>query len=351
MISLELVGGALKNGLVLGLLYALIAIGYTLVYGILELINFAHGEVLMAGAFYALAFSVAQEPGTALGLALFSGLSWGVATQTVLRSRLRKAGSTAAGVATGLVTAFGVRRLALHPVSLPVAAMVAIPCAAMLGVALERLCYRSLRNAPRLSPLISAIGASLFLSNLIQSEPDAFRLPVVGSFGFFGTHRVAYAERPTSLAPVVAVVAIGCMAALTFFIRKTRVGTALRATAQNPRVASLLGIDPNGIVSLAFAIGSSLAAVAGILYGLYLGSLYPFMGYMAGIKAFSAAVLGGIGNVPGAMLGGILLGLLESFASVYLDEGYKDVVAFVVLIAVLLVRPNGLLGARTPEKV
>jgi branched-chain amino acid transport system permease protein len=345
-----LFGEALANGCTLGLLYALIAIGYTLVYGILELINFAHGEVLMFGAYYAWAFSTAQDPRTALGLSLFSAGTWGIATATILPGRLGRL-RLLAGIGVGALGGGLAFYLARHPRPLILAGLVATGYTSALGIALERICYRPLRNADRLSPLISAIGASLVLSNLAQTDPTAFALPGLGPLGFFGTDRVSYPERPTSIAPIVAIVAIGCMGALTLFLRSTKAGTAMRATAQNPSVASLLGIDPNGVISLAFAIGSALAAVAGILYGLYLGSIHPYMGYMAGIKAFSAAVLGGIGNIPGAMLGGILLGLLESLASIYIHEGYKDVVAFLLLILVLLVRPTGLLGARVPEKV
>lgn len=305
----------------------------------------------MFGAFYAWAFASGLEPRTATGLALFTALTFGTAAETVLRGRLGRRGAAAAAGAAALLGGGSIHFAAQRTLPILGAALLALPCAAAMGVALERLCYRPLRGAPNLSPLISAIGASLVLSNLAQTDPDAFSLPLVGEFGFFGTRRVSFPDRPASMGPVIAGVAVFCMAALTLFLRKTRVGTAMRATAQNPRVASLLGIDPNAIVSLAFAIGSALAAVAGILYALYLGSLHPYLGYMAGIKAFSAAVLGGIGNVPGAMIGGILIGLLESLSSVYLHEGYKDVVAFVVLVAVLLVRPTGLLGARTPEKV
>lgn len=341
----------LKNGLTLGLLYALIAIGYTLVYGILELINFAHGEVMMFGAFYALALSAGVDTGTALGTAILAGATVGVAVFDRLEGRSGRWPARGAGVGAGILSACVVRAAAGMPLPLPAAILLALPLSAAMGISLERICYRPLRGAGRLAPLISAIGASLCLQNLAQLDPDSFRLPGLGSFGFFGTIRLSYATRPENLDPLIWATAIGCMLALTFFIRRTRMGTAMRAVAQNPRVASLLGVDTNGVIALTFAIGSILAAVAGILYGMYLGSLSPYMGYMAGIKAFSAAVLGGIGNIPGAMLGGILIGLLESLSAAYIHPGYKDAVAFVVLIGVLLVRPSGLLGSRVPEKV
>ncbi len=281
----------LVNGLTLGAVYALIALGYTMVYGILELINFAHGEIYMLGAYFGIIFLLLVAP---LSLPLWAAL--------------------------------GLAALAA-----------AIFCAGW-GITVERVAYRPLRRAHRLAPLISAIGVSIFLQNLVMltqgSADKVFPIAVpVGSIqGFIIT---------TSLV---------IMAGLHLFVGKTKLGKAMRATAQDRTMAQLVGIPTDRVIALTFAIGSVLAAAAGIMVGIYYGLVNFSIGYLAGIKAFTAAVLGGIGNIPGAMLGGILLGLLESLGAAYISSENKDIFAFVILILVLILRPTGILGERVPER-
>jgi branched-chain amino acid transport system permease protein len=288
----------LVNGIVVGAVYALVALGYTLVYGILKLINFAHGEVYMIGAYI------------------------GITTLTVLGSM----GITQFSVALTIVLVF------LIPM---------IYCAAY-GVTMERIAYRPLRNAPRLSPLISAIGMSIFLQNYVQvaqgARDKAFpNLLALGGFELWG----AYVSGQQIF---ILLTAIGVMAALQLFIQKTKLGRAMRATSQDRTMASLVGVDVNRVIAATFAIGSALAAIAGVMVGMYYGLVNHYAGFITGIKAFTAAVLGGIGSVPGALLGGFLLALLESFWAGYVSAIYKDVFAFAVLIIVLIFRPEGLLG-------
>ncbi|MCE2453694.1 MAG: branched-chain amino acid ABC transporter permease [Nitrospinae bacterium] len=285
----------LVNGLVVGAVYALIALGYTLVYGILQLINFAHGEIYMIGAY--------------VGIAVLAVLGTMGLTQTSL--------------ALSIVLVF------LIPM---------IYCAAA---------YRPLRGAPRLSPLISAIGMSLFLQNYVQvvqgARDKAFpNLLELGSFQLFG----AYVN---GLQIFILVLALGLMAALQLFIKKTKLGKAMRATAQDRTMASLVGVNVNRVIAVTFAIGSVLAAVAGVMVGMYYGIVNHHIGFVAGMKAFTAAVLGGIGNVTGAFLGGFLLALLESFWAGYVSAVYKDVFAFMVLVVVLIFRPEGILGGSGGE--
>lgn len=342
------------GGLTLGCLYALIALGYTLVYGILQLINFAHGEIMMFGAFYAWSFLTPQREETAWGLAALGAVSAAIAAFDRLRPRAGRGAAGGAAAGAAFVAGGAARSLALGEVPFLAAVALALPFAALLAVALERLAYRPLRGQDRLIPLISAIGASLFLQNLGQVDP-----------WFFGTRHKPFPTpdwlqaaafsaggvRVSNLQLVVFVSSVAMMAGLYRFITRTRLGTAMRATSQDLRVAALMGVDTDGVIALTFALGAVLAAVAGVLYAMYLGTIYPFIGYMAGIKAFTAAVLGGIGNVPGAMLGGLLLGVLESIGAAFIDPGYKDAIAFVVLILVLLFRPRGILGERVAEKV
>lgn len=288
----------LVNGIVVGSIYALIALGYTLVYGILKLINFAHGEIYMIGAYV------------------------GISVLTVLGTM----GITQMSVALTVVIVF------LVPM---------VYCAAY-GVTLERIAYRPLRGAPRLSPLISAIGMSLFLQNYVQvaqgARDKAFpNLLELGGFTLFG----AYIN---GLQIFILLTALGVMAALHLFIQKTRMGKAMRATAEDRTMARLVGVDVNRVIAATFAIGSALAAIAGVMVGMYYGLVNHYIGFMAGIKAFTAAVLGGIGNVAGALLGGFLLALLESFWAGYVSAVYKDVFAFAILVIVLIFRPQGILG-------
>ena len=291
------------NGLVVGAVYALIALGYTLVYGILQLINFAHGEIYMMGAYV------------------------GIAVLAVLGAM----GVTEHSLAVSILLVF------LIPM---------IYCAAY-GVTLERLAYRPLRRAPRLSPLISAIGMSIFLQNYVQvaqgAREQAFpNLLHLGSFEVMGAH-------VSGLQIFILAAALAMMTGLQVFIHKTRLGRAMRATAQDRTMAALVGVNVNRVIAMTFAIGSVLAAVAGVMVGMYYGLVNHYIGFVAGIKAFTAAVLGGIGNVTGALLGGFLLALLESFWAGYVSAVYKDVFAFAVLVVVLIFRPEGILGGSASE--
>ena len=297
----------LVNGLSLGAIYALIAIGYTMVYGIIGMINFAHGEIYMIGAY--------------IGLVTL----------------------TAIGVQSGLPL----------PLVLGGAIIVAVLVTGLYGYAVERVAYRPLRGGPRLVPLISAIGMSIFLQNYVQIGQGArdvsVPLMVSGAFEF------SMGSGFTVTVPYSRLLIVGTtlvlMIALTMFIGYSRIGRACRACAQDMKMANLLGIDTNKVISFTFILGAMLAAVGGVLIALTVGKLNPFIGFIAGIKAFTAAVLGGIGSIPGAMLGGVLLGLAETFAAGYLPSEYKDVVAFALLVLILLFRPTGLLGKPDVEKV
>jgi branched-chain amino acid transport system permease protein len=294
----------LINGLTLGSLYALIALGYTMVYGVLLMINFAHSEILMAGAFAScllLQSSWLQhnDPGIALLVALAGGL---------------------------LVSA-------------------------VLAILMERLAYRPLRRAGRLTPLISAIGVSIFLQNaaflFISDQSVAFpQVFAVRHFEWFGA-------KINSLQLVILFVAVALMLGLHFFVNRTRLGTAIRAVAQDAPTASLMGIPVNGIIALTFLIGGALGGVAGALNGMYYGTIKYNMGFVPGLKAFTAAVVGGVGNIPGAMWGGLILGIVESLAAGLIPHGadWKDVIAFTILIVVLLFRPQGLFGRHVQEKL
>ena len=294
----------LINGLTLGAVYALIALGYTMVYGILELINFAHGEIYMIGAYLAV---------------LFTGIftAWGWTANHLL-------------ITMGLVFALS-----------------AVYCAAY-GVTLERIAYRPLRASHRLAPLISAIGMSIFLQNyvmLAQGSADKV-FPHL-----FTNVKISIGTANLSLLQLMILsVSVLLMVVLHLFVRKTRLGRAMRATAQDRTMASLCGIPIDQVIAVTFLIGSALAAAAGVMVAMYYGLVNFYIGYVAGIKAFTAAVLGGIGNIPGAMLGGVLLGLVESLGSAYLSSEYKDGFAFLILILVLIFRPTGLLGEKVPER-
>ena len=295
----------LINGLTVGGVYALIALGYTMVYGILELINFAHGEIYMLGAY--------------LGIIFF-----------------------------GFFTAAGLTSYSLPLSLLLTFAMAVIFCSAY-GFTMEKIAYRPLRNAPRLSPLISAIGVSIFLQNyvmLTQGATDKVFPHLFGTAGF-----TLFNARVTHLQAAIILVSLFLMVSLHVFITKTKRGKAMRAVAQDKVMASLLGINIDSIISLTFIIGSGLAAIAGIMIALYYGLVNYSIGYIAGIKAFTAAVLGGIGSIPGAMFGGIFLGFVESMGASYISSEYKDAYAFLVLIVVLLIKPSGIFGKTTEEKV
>lgn len=303
----------LLNGLMTGSLYALVALGYTMVYGILRIINFAHGDVLMIGAL--------------VGLSVI---------------RLLQATWPA-----------------LPPVLvLLCATVVAMAFCAVLAVVIERVAYRRLRHAPRLAPLISGIGVSLLLQTIAMlvwtRNPQMFPqlLPLEPIEVLAGTSAHPAITNVTALTTIA--IALSVMVALLVLVERTRFGRAMRAVAENPQVASLMGISPNRIIVITFAIGGALAALAGIMMASNYGSAHFYMGFLPGIKAFTAAVLGGIGNLKGAMLGGLLLGLIEALGTGYLGaatngvfgSNYQDVFAFIVLIAVLVFRPSGLLGER-----
>ncbi|MBV8030673.1 MAG: branched-chain amino acid ABC transporter permease [Betaproteobacteria bacterium] len=320
----------LVNGLTAGSVYAIVALGYTMVYGIIQLINFAHGEVVMIGAM--VAFSV-------IGALAGSGLP---------------------------------------PIAvLFIATLCAIPACIAVGYAMERLAYRPLRRAPRLAPLITAIGVSIVLQHLalLVWTRNVLAYPQIvatKNYALFGA-------TITNVQLGIIAVCVAMMAGLAMLVYRTRLGIAMRATAQNQQVAALMGIDVNRVIAATFVIGAALAAVAGVLYSTYYGVAQYTMGSLLGLKAFSAAVLGGIGNVPGAMLGGLLLGLVEALGAGYIGDftdlcaypwigealgercanggqfilagsEYQDVFAFIVLILVLVFRPSGLLGERVGDR-
>jgi len=291
------------GGLTRGSIYALIAIGYTMVYGIIELINFAHGEVYMLGA--------------------FTGL-----------------------IIAGVLGIYGFPPMAV----LVVAALAAIIFCAGYGFTMERIAYKPLRNAGRLSPLISAIGMSLFLQNYIILAQTSDFLPfpkLIPDFEFL--EPIAHVFGSSDF--VIVVTSAVFMALLTLFIKYTKMGKAMRATAQNRKMAMLLGVDADKIISITFIIGSSLAALGGVLIASHVGMVNFAIGFLAGVKAFTAAVLGGIGSIPGAMLGGLFLGLSESFATGYISSDYEDVFAFTLLVVFLIFRPSGIMGKAKVEKV
>jgi branched-chain amino acid transport system permease protein len=295
----------LVNGLTLGSVYALIALGYSMVYGILELINFAHGEIYMLGAYFGIIF-------------------------------------------LGFFTAMGLTAHSL-PLALVLTFLLSIIFCSAYGYTVEKIAYKPLRNAPRLSPLISAIGVSIFLQNYVMLTQGATDKVFPNLFGISGFHFLTV--RMTYLQLFIILASIISMIGLRLFVRKTRMGKAMRAVAQDKTMAMLVGINIDTIISLTFIIGSGLAAVAGLMVAMYYGLVNYFIGYVAGVKAFTAAVLGGIGSIRGAMVGGLLLGLVESLGGSYISGEYKDAYAFVILIIVLLVKPGGLFGKAGLEKV
>jgi branched-chain amino acid transport system permease protein len=318
------------NGLTLGAVYAVVALGYTMVYGIIQLINFAHGEVVMIGAM--VAFTVIN-----------------------------------------LLAAGGLPPLAV----VLVGTACAIPVCMLVGYSMERLAYRPLRHAPRLAPLITAIGVSIILQHLAMLiwSRNVLAFPQIIPTRTY-TVLGAYV---TQVQIAIVLLCVAMMAGLALLVYRTRLGTAMRATAQNPQVAGLMGVDVNRVIAVTFVIGAALGAVAGVMFGTYYGIAQYTMGSVLGLKAFAAAVLGGIGNIPGAMLGGVLLGVVEALGAGYIGEltdlcrfgataalvgercadgghfilfgsNYQDVFAFVVLILVLVLRPSGLLGERVGDR-
>jgi branched-chain amino acid transport system permease protein len=299
----------LVNGLTLGGVYALIAIGYTMVYGILSMLNFAHGEIYMIGGF----------------------TGWWVLN---LLSK-----DNVPIIHAGLVIALML--------------IVSMLVSGLLGMTVERVAYRPLRKAPRINLLLSALGVSIFLQNLVLQYQGA-KARFFHITSLIPEHLRVFQIGDVMLSfmrILVIVVAFVLMAALTLMVKKTKIGKAMRATAQDPEAALFMGINIDRIIILVFLIGSALGGAAGTLVGLLFTQVDYYVGFQAGLKGFTAAVLGGIGNISGAMLGGILLGLLESLATTFFPAAYKDVVTFVILILVLIFRPWGLIGKKLPEKV
>jgi branched-chain amino acid transport system permease protein len=287
----------LINGLTLGSTYALTAVGYSMVFGILQLVNFAHGSVYMVGAFLTLIFL------TALKLNFFMSF------------------------------------------------LLSIILTGVLGILIDKIALYPLRkrNAPKVTALISTIGVSIFLQNLVMivwgSETKNFPLVInLGAVEILGT-------KISILQIIIFSICLLLMAGLNIMIQRTKIGKAMRATEQNPEAAKLMGIDVNLVIMITFFIGSALASVAGTMVGMYYQTIDPYIGYMAGLKAFAAAVLGGIGVLPGAIVGGLLIGVIETLAAGYINAGYRDAIAFAVLVIMLIVKPAGLLGKQALKKV
>jgi branched-chain amino acid transport system permease protein len=291
------------GGLTRGSIYALIALGYTMVYGIIKLINFAHGEIYMIGAFTAL-------------------------------------------IVSSVLTLYGFNEVSI----IVLTALVAVIYSSAYGFTLEKIAYKPLRHAPRLSPLISAIGMSIFLQNyvLLAQTSDFLPFPsLIPEFKFMEK----YAHIFSSSELIILLTTALTMTILTLMIKFTKTGKAMRATAQDRTMAMLVGIDINRIISVTFIIGSALAAIGGILIASHIGQINFYIGFLVGIKAFTAAVLGGIGSVPGAVLGGFILGCTESFATGYVSSDYEDVFAFALLVLILIFKPEGILGKSSSQKV
>lgn len=283
------------NGLTIGMIYALIALGYTMVYGILKIVNFAHGDIFMMGSF------------------------------------------------------FGLIMVRFFELPFFVAFTLAALFTAILGIVIEKLAYRPLRFTDRIVPLISAMGVSIFLSNLAQKiwGTEVHTFPKVMQMKTYTIGSITL----STIQILIIILSLVLMLGLHFFVTKTRTGTAMRATSMSITNATLMGINTNLIIMITFAIGSALAAAAGNLVGIYYDSVYPTMGYTAGLKAFTAAVLGGIGSIPGAVLGGLILGVAENLGVAIIASQYKDIIAFTILILVLIIRPTGILGKKEINKV
>ncbi len=297
----------LINGLTLGSIYGLIAIGYTMVYGIIGMINFAHGEIFMIGSFVAIITFLL------LGIA---GVTW-------------------------------------IPLALLIVLITSMVLTSIYGWALERVAYRPLRGSPRLAALITAIGMSIFLQNYVQLLQGARNKPMqpVISGGITVLQDQDYVVSLSYMQMMIIVVTLVLMTGFTLMIARTSLGRAQRACEQDRNMAALIGVNVDRTISLTFVVGAALASVAGMMFLMYYGVIDFFIGFLAGIKAFTAAVLGGIGSLPGAMLGGLLIGLIEAFWSGYFTVEYKDVAAFSILVLVLVFRPTGLLGKPDIEKV
>jgi branched-chain amino acid transport system permease protein len=295
----------LVNGITLGMIYGLIAVGYTMVYGIIGMINFAHGDVFMVGAF--------------IGIIVITAL-------------------------TGITSV---------PLGLLMALLISAGLCALYGFSIERVAYRPLRGSFRLAPLISAIGMSILLENYVQTSQGALEraIPPVYPGGIQLMNENGFVVLLSWMQIAIVVLTLVVLAVFTYVVTKTPLGRAMRAVEQDAKMAALLGIDTNRTISMTFVIGSALAAVAGIMFLLYYGVIDFYIGFNAGIKAFTAAVLGGIGSLPGAVLGGLLIGLIEAFWSGYATVAYKDVAVYSILAIVLMFMPTGLLGRNDVEKV
>ena len=302
----------LFNGLMLGCLYALIAVGYTMVYGIIELINFAFGELFMFGAYITIMMMVTS------------------------------------------ISLFGYE-VPMPGLSFFAAVPIAMAVVGILGVVIERLAYRPLRNAPRLAALISAIGVSILLQNVAQAifGSQSLSFPTIpiftGADGQAKSFEFAGAVI-TYFQVFVVIVTVVAMIGLNLYVNRTKMGRAMRASAQDKRTSALMGVNVNRVIAITFLIGSAMGALGGALYGSVYHFAAPQMGFAPGLKAFIAAVLGGIGNIPGAFLGGILLGIIESFGAAYVSSRYQSAFAFVVLILLLCFKPSGLLGSTISQK-
>jgi len=295
----------LINGLTIGAFYSLVALGYTMVYGVLKLINFAHGDMFMWGAYLGLT-------GLNVAVALLSGGS----------------------------------ALMLIPVIILVMATMAL-----IGVLVERVAYRPLRSAGRLAPVISALGVAFILQSLARTVYGASWKPYPTVLELGGRISLGGGASVAVMQIVVLVVSFALMGALYLFVQRTRIGTAMRAVSLDHDVSRLMGIDVNRIIAIVFLIGPGLGGIAGVIVGVYYGSFDFTLGWVFGLKAFIAAILGGIGNIPGAMLGGMILGIIETLGAGYLSPQWKDVLAYLILIVILIVRPTGLLGERVAEKL
>ena len=316
---IEIFPQVLLDGIILGFMYALIALGYTMVYGVLEFINFAHSEIFIVGAFVGVEVMLGLK-----SAGLLDGLPWPVALILVLVAGMAGSG--------------------------------------LLAVTVERVAYRPLRNAPRLIPLISAIGISFFLQDMIRLFESLWRNAFNLVYPTLDALNLRFELTETLDVSVKSLVviggALGMLWVLHMIVNRTKVGTAIRAVAEDQAAASLMGIDVNRIISLTFLIGGAMGGAAGVLFGVQYGLINPYSGFIPGLKAFTAAVLGGIGNIPGAMVGGLVLGLLEAFAASYLSlltggafgAEYKDILAFSMLILILIFRPKGLLGEVVRER-
>jgi branched-chain amino acid transport system permease protein len=297
----------LINGLTLGSIYGLIAIGYTMVYGIIGMINFAHGDLVMVGSFVAL-------------------------------------------IAFLALVAIGVTAV---PIALLIVLLIAMATAALYGWTVERFAYRPLRGSFRLAPLISAIGMSIVLQNYVQVAQGARvkPLPPLVTGGYTLMESDSFGVQISNIQIMIIVLTVALMLGFSRLVTRTRLGREMRACEQDLKMAALMGVNTDRTIALTFVIGAALASVAGLMYLLYYGVIDFYMGFVAGVKAFTAAVLGGIGSLPGAMLGGLLIGLIETFWSAYFTIEYKDVAAFSVLVLVLIFLPTGILGRPEVEKV